>query len=72
MPKLLDEINRLRQELPGLDDHERLLLKMVANLLESHHHVRAPQNTFTIDEYLKVPDRFELVDGMLHYDGMPW
>jgi hypothetical protein len=55
MAKLLDEIDRLQKELPGMDEHERLLLKMVANLLESRHKVRRPQNRFTVDEYMKVP-----------------
>jgi hypothetical protein len=70
--KLLDEINRLQKELPDLDEHERMLLKMCGNLLESHHRVRRPHNRLTVDEYFKVPGRWELMDGMLHYDGMPW
>ena len=71
MPKLLDEINRLQTELPELDKHERLVLKMCANLLESHHRVRTPKNRLTVDEYFEVPGKFELIDGMLHYNGMP-
>jgi hypothetical protein len=30
VPKLLDEIDRLQQKLTGLDERERLLLKMFA------------------------------------------
>jgi len=36
MPKLLDGIYRLQSELTDLDSREKLLLKMCANLLESH------------------------------------
>ena len=68
--KILDEINRLQKELPGLDEYERLLLKMCANLLESYHEVRAPQSRLTAEEYFEMPGRWELMDGMLHYDGM--
>jgi hypothetical protein len=65
MPKLLDEAYRLQSELTNLDTDERLLLKMFANLLESHYHVRKPKNAMTVDEYEKVPGRWELMDGML-------
>ena len=34
MPKLLDAIYRLQEDFPDLDDRERLLLKMCANLFE--------------------------------------
>lgn len=68
MPKLLDEINRLQQELSELNERERLLLKMFANLLESHYKVKKPQNALTSEEYFKVPGRWELLDGMLHWD----
>ena len=71
MPKLLDEIYRLQQEVTGMDENEQLLLKMCANLLESYKRVKRPQNRLTADEYFKVPGRFELVDGMLHWDGYP-
>jgi hypothetical protein len=65
MPKLLEETYRLQGELTDLDDEERKLLKMFANLLESHYEVKAPRNRLNEDEYLKVPGRWELVDGML-------
>lgn len=65
MPKLLDEIYRVQQEPPDLDEEEKLLLKMCANLLESHYRVSSPRNALTVEEYFKVPGRFELVDGML-------
>lgn len=68
MPKLLDEVNRLQKELPDMDEHERLLLKMCANLLESYHHIPVPQNRLTADEYFKVPGKWELYDGMLFFD----
>ena len=66
--KLLDEMNRLQKELTGLDERERLLLKMFANLLESHYEVRKPKNSLTAEEYFKVPGRWELLDGMLSWD----
>jgi len=65
MPKLLDEVYRLQRELAELDDYERLLLKMFANLLESHYDVQEPRNPLTFEEYETVPGRWELVDGML-------
>jgi hypothetical protein len=65
MPRLLDEIYRLQSEVAVLDADERLLLKMFANLLESHYDVKEPRNPLTFDEYETVPGRWELVDGML-------
>jgi hypothetical protein len=65
MPKLLGEIYRLQNELTDLDSEEQLLLKMFANLLESHYQVGTPRNGLTGEEYLKVPGRWELVDGLL-------
>ena len=65
MPKLLDELNRLQLELTDLDERERLLLRMCANLLETYYQVRKPQNQLTVEQYFKVPGRFEFVDGML-------
>jgi hypothetical protein len=65
MPKLLDEIYRLQNELTNLDSEEELLLKMFANLLESHYQVTTPRNSLTSEEYLKVPGRWELLDGSL-------
>jgi len=65
MPKLLGEIYRLQSELTDLDSEEKLLLKMFANLLESHYQVRSPLNGLTAEEYFKVPGRWELVDGLL-------
>ncbi|MGO9255592.1 MAG: hypothetical protein ACLQU1_04720 [Bryobacteraceae bacterium] len=65
MAKLLDEVYRLQTEMTGLDPKERFLLKMFANLLESHYEVKEPRNRFTFEEYEKVPGRWELVDGLL-------
>jgi len=65
MPKLLEEIYRLQRDFPDLDDRERLLLKMSANLLESYYEVKTPRNKLTIEEYEKVPGRWELIHGML-------
>ena len=65
MPKLLEEIYRLQAELTGLDEKERLLLKMCANLLESHYDLKEPRNRLTDEEYFSVPGRFELWHGML-------
>jgi len=42
-----------------------LMLKMCANLLEVYHRVPAPQNRLTDEEYFAVPQRWELVEGML-------
>jgi len=65
MPGLLEQIYRLQRELPDLDAEEALLLKMAANLFESHYNVKDPLNRLTIDEYEKVPGRWELIGGML-------
>ncbi len=65
MPVLLDEVYRLQSQLTDLDPQERLLLKMFANLLESHYEVREPKNALTAEEYFEVPGRWELFDGML-------
>lgn len=65
MPILLDEIYRLQRELTALDSDEQLLLKMCANLLESHYGLKEPRNRLTVEEYEKVPGRWELLDGML-------
>jgi hypothetical protein len=65
MPKLLDEVYRLQSELAELADDEQLLLKMFANLLESHYELKEARNALTFEEYEAVPGRWELVDGML-------
>jgi hypothetical protein len=64
MPRLLEEIYRLQRELTDLDPYDRMILKMTANLLESHHQV-TPRNEFTVKEFHNVPGRWELLDGML-------
>jgi hypothetical protein len=66
MPKLLDEVYRLQNELTGLDADEQRLLKMLANLLESHYEVKQPRNRLNFEEYDKMPGKWELWDGMLH------
>lgn len=69
-PTILDAIYRVQKELTRLDAHERLILKMCANLLEGYHRARSPQNRLTDEEYFAVPQRWELVDGMLRdYDS---
>ena len=65
MPRLLDEVYRLQLVLTEIDNDEQRLLKMFANLLESHYDVREPRNRLTFEEYDKVPGRWELMDGML-------
>ncbi len=65
MPKLLEAAYRIQAEVDGLDADEELLLKMFANLLETHYEVKEPRNRLTADEYFKVPGRWELLDGML-------
>jgi hypothetical protein len=61
-------MNRLQQQLTELNERERLLLKMFANLLETHYEVRKPQNALTAKEYFKVPGGWELSDGTLRWD----
>ncbi len=65
MPKLLEEIYRLQSELTELDPDEQRLLKMCANILETHYEVAEPRNRLTSEEYFKVPGRWELWHGML-------
>jgi hypothetical protein len=65
MHKLLDAIYRAQDDFPDLDGRERLLLKMCANLFENHYEVKNPRNRLTVEEYEKVPGRWELFDGML-------
>lgn len=65
VPKLLEEIYRLQTGLTALDGDEQRLLKMCANLLESHYEVKEPRNRLTGEEYEKMPGRWELSDGML-------
>ena len=65
VPKLLDAVYRLQNELTELDADGRLLLKMCANLLEGHYEVKEPRNRLTFEEYEKVPGRWELYNGML-------
>jgi hypothetical protein len=50
---------------PDLDDRERILLKISANLFESYYEIKNPRNQLTIEEYEKVPGRWELMHGML-------
>ena len=57
MPGLLEEVYRLQNQLTEIDDDERRLLKMFANLLESHYQVKEPRNRLTFG--------WELIDGML-------
>jgi hypothetical protein len=65
MPQLLDAIYRLQDDFPDLDSRERLLLKMFANVFEDYYEVKNPRNRLTVEEYEKVPGRWELFDGML-------
>jgi hypothetical protein len=65
MPRLLEEVYHLQSQLTDLDDDDLRLLKMFANLLESHYEVREPRNRLNFEEYDKVPGRWELMDGML-------
>jgi hypothetical protein len=65
MPRLLKEIYRVQEELQDLDAHERLMLRMFANLLEGYHRVQTPKNQLTDEEFAALPGRWELVNGML-------
>jgi hypothetical protein len=64
VPRLLNEIYRLQTELTGIGWYDQMILKMIANLLESHHGVTA-RSGFTFEEFCQVPGRWELIDGML-------
>lgn len=68
MHPLLEEIYRLQNQMPDLDAKEKILLKMFANILESHYDVKNPRNTFTVEEFYECPGRRELLDGMLCSD----
>ena len=68
MNPLLEEIYRLQNQMPDLDAKEKILLKMFANILESHYHVKNPRNTFTVEEFYQCPGRWELIEGMLYSD----
>ena len=72
MSKLIDEIYRVQAECKEISDRDRLLLKMFANILEVEHGVRKPQNRLVADEYFELPGRWELLEGMLHWDGAPY
>jgi hypothetical protein len=65
MSNILAEIHRLQSESPDLDPHERLILKACANLLETHRNVPSPRNRLTEEEFLAIPQRLDLVNGML-------
>ena len=66
MPPLLTEIYRLQDQLTGLDDYERNLLKMCANLLESRYEVPEPRNLFNVTQFMDLPGRWELLNGRLY------
>jgi hypothetical protein len=65
VPRLLEEVYRLQTELTHIDPDERCLLKMFANLLESHHQIKEPRNRLTFEEYERMPGRWEMLHGML-------
>jgi hypothetical protein len=65
MHKLLDAIYRVQDDFPDLDSREHQLLKMCANPFEDYYEVKNPRNRLTLEEYEKVPGRWELFDGML-------
>jgi hypothetical protein len=56
MPRLLDEIYRLQRDLTEVDNDERRLLKMFANLLESHYGIPEPRNRLSLRSTKKSPD----------------
>lgn len=72
MSKLLEEIYRVQAEGKSFSTRDQLLLKMFANILEVEHGVRKPKNRLVADEYFELPGRWELLDGMLHWDGAPF
>ena len=65
MPRLLDEVYRLQRDLSEISNDEGRLLKMFANLLESHYGIPEPRNRLTFEEYERILGRWELMDGML-------
>jgi hypothetical protein len=64
VPRLLNEIYRLQTELTGIGWYDQMILKMMANLLESHHGVEL-RNKLTFEEFEEIPGRWELIDGEL-------
>ncbi|MFN7919314.1 MAG: hypothetical protein U0Q16_04410 [Bryobacteraceae bacterium] len=66
MPRLLQEMYRLQAEPTGFNEEERRLLKMFANILESHYEVEERRNLLTVEEYLLLPGRWELLEGVLY------
>jgi hypothetical protein len=67
MPKLLDGIYKLQSESADADPGAQQILKLCANLLESHYEVAEPRNRFTFEEYDALPGRWEMIDGMLMF-----
>jgi len=65
MPEILTRIYSIQSELPHLDRHERLILKLCANLLEAYHRISKPKNALTDAEFCAIPKRWELLNGML-------
>lgn len=65
MPELLEGFYRLQGECADADPGGKQILKLCANLLESHYHVAEPRNRFTFEEYDALPGRWEMINGML-------
>jgi len=65
---LLDELCELAERHKDAREEERLVVKMAISLLDQ---LNDPQGTrprkvrFTLDEYMRVPGRWEVVDGQL-------
>ena len=73
MPGLIEEVQRLIEAHPEADYYELQCLRLAADLLALVREVRfgetVPESVLprmTIDEYVKLPDRFELIEGRVH------
>lgn len=65
---LLDELCRLADRHEEASEEERLILKMAISLLDQladPHGTRSRKVKFSLEEYQRVPGRWELADGQL-------
>jgi hypothetical protein len=67
---LLDEVHQLQQRHVDAGRYERMVLDLAASLLEAIHQTKTgnlPEavTRWTIDDYLDLPDTFELLDRTL-------
>jgi len=65
---LLDELHALQDRLTSLSKYERSILNLAAALAEELYEIETGEppdrvTTIPFEEYLTLPDRFELWDG---------